>query len=37
MSDLLMPAAILFGLLSIGVGIREGLFRIAEILNLRWR
>jgi hypothetical protein len=37
MDDLVLAMAIVFGLASIGSGIRDGLYRIAEIMNLRWR
>jgi len=37
MNDLVLALAVVFGLASIGSGIRDGLFRIAEIMNLRWR
>jgi hypothetical protein len=37
MNDLALALAIVFGLASIGGGIRDGLYRIAEIMNLRWR
>lgn len=37
MSNFFSAVAIMVGLVSIGAGIREGLFRIAEIMNLRWR
>jgi hypothetical protein len=37
MNDLVLALAVVFGLASIGSGIRDGLYRIAEIMNLRWR
>ena len=37
MNDLVLALAVVLGLASIGSGIRDGLYRIAEIMNLRWR
>lgn len=37
MENIAVAMAIVFGLASIGSGIRDGLYRVAEIMNLRWR
>jgi hypothetical protein len=34
MNDIILGVALLLGLMAIGQGIKDGLFRLAEVLNL---